>query len=504
MHRFAQAHSALGFHETGDGAHQIVFGEDLETGVTHFHEDGGIFVAKDVGDALDGSGARHLRQRLAHHFADDELAEIFALQRHGQNLVFVNRADGNVFLEDGNLRNVLVLHGFQRVEYSLIRARDDQFAHFAGLVLGVDHFAGGDFHGGFHVTALAHPLVVVNLAEIAHSGVRQEGHDESFLAEVFCELQRGGNAASAGASGKQAFQFHQTPRDHEALFVVHLDHVIADFQVHGGGKKIFADAFDDVGLGLHGLAALHENVVKRAVGVAADDFDAGVFVRQIFPDAADGAAGAHDANEVRDFAFAVFPDFRAGGAVMRFRIHWIFVLVGIVGIGNFAREFFRDGVVTTRIIRLDGGGTNNHLRAQRLKQIHFFLGLLVGDGENHLVTAHGRNQRETHSRVPGSAFDDGAAGLQQAFFLGVVDHGDADAVFHGAAGIDVVGLDVNLRLQALIDAIEAHQRRAAHSVQNIVTFHSAINSSLQSRKFARACDSVYHARFKVPTRRGCL
>src|SRR6266446_1942332 len=492
MHRFAQAHSALGFHETGDGAHQIVFGEDLETGVTHFHEDGGIFVAKDVGDALDGSGARHLRQRLAHHFADDELAEIFALQRHGQNLVFVNRADGNVFLEDGNLRNVLVLHGFQRVEYSLIRARDDQFAHFAGLVLGVDHFAGGDFHGGFHVTALAHPLVVVNLAEIAHSGVRQEGHDESFLAEAFCELQRGGNAASAGASGEQAFQLHQTPRDLEALFVIDLDHVVDDFQVHGGGEKIFADAFDHVGLGLHGLATFDEIVVKRAVRIDPNDLDLGIFFFQIFADAADCAARAHAANEVRDFAFAVFPDFRAGGAVMRFRIHGIFVLVGIVGIGNFAREFFRYGVVTTRIIRLDRSGANDHFRAQRLKQIHFFLGLLVGDSENHLVAAHGGDKRETHSRIPGSAFDDGAARLEQAFFLGVIDHGDADAVLHGAAGIDVIGLDVNLRLQALTDAIEAHQRRAADSLEYVVTFHALWSGqAARDKRARRLCHNLY-------------
>src|SRR6266404_1676149 len=448
MHRFAQSHSALGFHEAGDGAHQIVFGEDLETGVAHFHEDGGIFVAQDVGDALDRRGARHLRQGLAHHFAHDQFAQILALQRHGQDLVFVDGADGNVFLEDGNLRNVLILHGFQRVEHGLIRARDDQFADFAGLVLGVHHFAGGDFHGGFQVAALAHPLVVVDLAEIAHSGVRQEGHDESFLAEVFCELQRGGNAATTGAPGEQAFQLHQAARDHETFFVVDLDDVVADFQVHGGGEKIFADAFDDVGLGLHGFAALDEVVVKRAVGVDADDFDAGIFFLQIFADAADGSTGAHAANEVRDFAFAVFPDFRAGGAVMRFRIHGIFVLVGIVGIGDFAREFFRYGVVTTRIIRLDRSGANDHFRAQRLKQIHFFLGLLVGDSENHLVAAHGGDKRETHSRIPGSAFDDGAARLEQAFFLGVIDHGDADAVLHGAAGIDIVGFDIDLRLQA--------------------------------------------------------
>ena len=79
-----------------------------------------------------GAFLRHLRQRLAHHFANDQLAQILALQRQIQDLVFVDRADGNVFLEDGNLRNVLLLHGFQRVKNGLVRTRDDQFANFAG------------------------------------------------------------------------------------------------------------------------------------------------------------------------------------------------------------------------------------------------------------------------------------------------------------------------------------------------------------------------------------
>ena len=158
---------------------------------------------------------------------------------------------------------------------------------------------------------------------------------------------------------------------------------------------------------------------------------------------------------------------------MRFRIHRIVVLVRIIGIGNFARQFLRHRIVAARIVRLDRRGAHDHFRAQRLQQIHFFLGLLVGDGENHFVAAHRRDQRQPHPGISGSAFDDRAAGLEQSFFLGVVDHGDADAVFHRAARIDVVGLDVNLRLQALVDAIQAHQRRVADGFQNVVTLHNA-------------------------------
>ncbi len=94
-------------------------------------------MAEDLGDALDRRIPGHLRERLAHHFANDKLAKILALQREVQDLVFVNRADGNVFLEDRNLRNVLLLHGFQSMKNGLVRARDNQFANFAGRVFGV-------------------------------------------------------------------------------------------------------------------------------------------------------------------------------------------------------------------------------------------------------------------------------------------------------------------------------------------------------------------------------
>jgi len=52
------------------------------------------------------------------------------------------------FLQDRDLRDILFLHGLQRVENSLIGARNHQFADFAGLPLGVDDFRGGDGHAG--------------------------------------------------------------------------------------------------------------------------------------------------------------------------------------------------------------------------------------------------------------------------------------------------------------------------------------------------------------------
>ena len=145
----------------------------------------------------------------------------------------------------------------------------------------------------------------------------------------------------------------------------------------------------------------------------------------------------------------VFPNFRAGGLVVGFGVRGIVVLVRIVGVGNFARQFFGDAVIAARIFGLDGGGANDHFGAEGLQQIHFFLGLLVGGGEDALVAADGGDQRQAHAGVAASAFDDGAAGLEQAFLFGIVNHGDADAVFHGAAGIQHFGFHPDLRLEVL-------------------------------------------------------
>src|SRR5258706_13074951 len=248
--------------------------------------------------------------------------------------------------------------------------------------------------------------------------------------------------------------------------------------MHSGRKKILADAFHHVGLGLDGLSGLDEIVVKRAVGIDADNFHAGIFFLQEFSHAADGAASADAANEMRDLAFAVFPNLGTRGAVVRFGVHLIVILIRVVRIGNLAGEFFRNGIVAARIFRLDGSGTNDDFGAECFQQIDFFLGLLVSRSENAFVTANRGDEREAHAGVSRSAFNNCAPRLQEAFFFGFINHADADAVFHGAAGIGEFRFDVNLRLQALIDAVEAHQRRVAYGFQDVIALH-------QSSRFLR-------------------
>src|SRR5208282_3686005 len=131
------------------------------------------------------------------------------------------------------------------------------------------------------------------------------------------------------------FLFGETAGPDETFFVADLEDVVHNFQIHGAREKIFTDAFDYVGEGLAGFSSFHFFVVERANRVHADYFDVGILFLKVAADARNGATGACAADEVGDFSFGVSPDFWAGGAVMRLGVHGIFVLVGIVGIGNF-------------------------------------------------------------------------------------------------------------------------------------------------------------------------
>jgi len=71
---------------------------------------------------------------FAHHFANDELAKILALQGEVSIWSFVNRADRKILLKYWDLRNVLLLHGLQCVKNSLVWPRGDKLAHLAGGV----------------------------------------------------------------------------------------------------------------------------------------------------------------------------------------------------------------------------------------------------------------------------------------------------------------------------------------------------------------------------------
>ncbi len=263
----------------------------------------------------------------------------------------------------------------------------------------------------------------------------------------------------------------ETARPDEAFLVGNLEDVVEDVEVHGAGENILTNSFDDVGERLADFAGLDVLKVKRAVRIDAYDLNVGILFLEISSDAANRSPCTHAGDEVGDFSLGVFPNFGTGGAVMRLGVHRIFVLVRVEGVGDFARELFRDGIVAAGILGLDSGGADDHFGAEGFQEINLFARLLVRNGKDDFVAADCGDQCEAHSGVAGSSFDDCAAGLEQAFALSFVNHPDADAIFHRAAGVQVIGLDVNLRGNVLGDAIQTNQGRVGHRLEDVVALH---------------------------------
>ena len=52
-----------------------------------------------------------------------------------------------------------------------------------------------------------------------------------------------------------------------------------------------------------------------------------------------------------------------------------------------------------------------------------------------MITLHGADQCQPHTRVTAGGLDDGGARLQDAFLFSILNHGEGDAVLHAAARV---------------------------------------------------------------------
>jgi len=73
-------------------------------------------------------------------------------------------------------------------------------------------------------------------------------------------------------------------------------------------------------------------VEKRALRIDADDLEVRVFFLQVLAGAGDRAAGPHAADEVRNFALGIVPDFGAGRLVMSLRVVGVVILIAEIGV----------------------------------------------------------------------------------------------------------------------------------------------------------------------------
>ncbi len=309
---------------------------------------------------------------------------------------------------------------------------------------------------------LAHPVVVVDLGQVAASAVRQENDDQRLrVIGLLRDLQRRPDGEAAGAANQQPLFPSQPPRREERVPIRHLDERVDQRAVERPRPEILTDPLYLVRVDVFGG---REDAPFR---VGADHADGGVPLLEVAADAGDGAACADARDEVGEVTAGLAPDLRAGALVVGPGVHRVEVLVRLERVGYLARQAVGDGVVALGRVALDRGGRGHHLGAVGAKDRRLLRGDLVGHDEDAPVALDGGGHRQTDPGVAGGWLDDRAARLEPPLALGLLDHADADPVLDRTARVEHLQLRRDRRADAVGHGVEPHQRRVAQRRDNV-------------------------------------
>ena len=209
-------------------------------------------------------------------------------------------------------------------------------------------------------------------------------------------------------------------------------------------------------------------IIKHGTfGVHGDNFHCRILFLDVAPHTAQRASGTNSAHDVINVAIHLFPDFRAGGAVMRFNIHRIVVLVRVKCAGNFLGQPPGNAVVAFRGIGGNVRRGHNHFRAKCPHQVNLFVTHFIGNGDDAAVPLYGGNHRQRSAGVPGRIFHDGPAGLQQPFAFRIFNNEFRHAVFYASAGIEKFQFGKEPPRSVTSNFMKLHHGGVANGIQNI-------------------------------------
>ena len=220
------------------------------------------------------------------------------------------------------------------------------------------------------------------------------------------------------------------------------------------------------------LAVLVPVVERRTHRVGRHDPHLGVALLEEQADAGQRAARADGAGEGVDLAVGLLPDLRAGGAVVAHPVGDIVELVGPdrpVGLAPVQLLGEPAGQLHVVVRVLVGHGRHRaQIGAHQPQHVHLLLALRLGDDDHGAVAAHVADQRQADPGVAGRALDDRPAGPQQALLLGVGDDRQRRPVLDAAARVEELALAQDLAARGVGDLVEAHQRRVADQIDEVL------------------------------------
>ena len=162
----------------------------------------------------------------------------------------------------------------------------------------------------------------------------------------------------------------------------------------------------------------------------------------------------------------LLPDLGPGRLVVRLRVRRVRVLVGLEPARDLLGQPVGDAVVALGRVRVDRGRRDHDLGAVRAEHRDLLLAHLVGHDEDAAVAAERGRDREPDAGVARGRLDDRASRAKPAVLLRRLDHREADAVLHGAAGVQVLELREELARDVAGEALEPDDRRVPDELEH--------------------------------------
>ena len=132
--------------------------------------------------------------------------------------------------------------------------------------------------GGIEEAVVLHPLVRIELGDVARAAVGQDDHDVLARADLLRQVDGDVHRRARGPASEQAFLAREPSRHHEALLVVDAADVVEHGEVHRLAEHVLADAFHLVDVRLDQLVCLEIIEIDGAFRIDADVARVGEFL----------------------------------------------------------------------------------------------------------------------------------------------------------------------------------------------------------------------------------
>ena len=315
------------------------------------HEDRRVLAGQPARDLRElGIGIDH-GERFVRHLPDLVRQPGWILHDRPEQGRLGDRSDRPPLLQHRKLRDVVL---FDEVEGFADRRPRPDGDEGPCVRLGFDQVGGRHPLGTEH-PVLRHPLVVVDLREIALAGIAQDAHHAGFRIIFFLRhIHRDLHDEAGRAADEHPFLTGDPARHVEGVPIAHLPELIDQIEVQGGRDLVVADPLDHVGRArLDDMRAVVGRE-DRADRIAGDHPDLRILLLQVPRRSGDRPSGARRRHEVGDAALSLLPDLRPGGGVMRLRVYRIVVLISEDRVRPLLGDALGKVVVIVGVVRRDG------------------------------------------------------------------------------------------------------------------------------------------------------